>query len=156
MFRMTVHRMATMVRIGSLEGYSSGLAPGSTDLMGFMAMSTSATILATATMDRCQNAGNTRSTASRRTRRTMSMATRVLLHMTGPANTPRDLREADTPVGVVTPVLRVVTAKPRKGPLPAGLLNWRIFPNLFPLTLAQFADGLSLEGPTVDNFQLCW
>jgi hypothetical protein len=102
-----------MVRIGSLEGYSSAPAPGSTDLMGFMAMSTNATILATATMDRCQNAGSSPSMVFVQTRRTMSMATRVLLHMTGAANTPPDFREEDTPVVEDIPVVGAVTAKPR-------------------------------------------
>jgi len=112
-----------MVRIGSLEGYSSGPAPGSTGLGGFMAMSTNATILTTATMDRCRNAGSRPSAVFVQTRRTMSMATPVLLRMTGAANTTPDLREVDGPVAVVTLVVVVVTAKPRKGPLPAGLLH---------------------------------
>jgi hypothetical protein len=46
--------------------------------------------------------------------------------MTGAANTTPDLRGVDTPVAVVTPVVVVVTAKPRKGPLPAGLLHWAL------------------------------
>jgi hypothetical protein len=94
--------------------------------MDFMAMSTSATILATATMDRCRNAASTRSTVFAQTRRTMNMATLALLHMMGPANTAPDFREADTQVEAVTRVVEVVTAKPQKGPLPAGLLNWVI------------------------------
>jgi hypothetical protein len=75
-----------------------------------MAMSTSASILTTAIMDRSQNAGSRRSTVSVQTQRTMSMATQELLDMTGAANTMPDLREGDGPVGVVT---AVVTAEPR-------------------------------------------
>jgi hypothetical protein len=114
--------------------------------MDFMAMLTSATILATATMDRCQNAGSTPSAVFVQTRRTMSMATRVLLHMTEAANTTPDLRGVGTPVAVVTRLVAVVTAKPRKGPLPAGLFNRAILANIFLLHHPQFADGLSLEG----------
>ena len=77
-------------------------------------MSTNATILATAIMDRCQNAGNKPSMVFVQTPRTMSMATRVLLPMTEAANTTPDLPEVDTPVGVVTRPVGVVTAKPRK------------------------------------------
>jgi hypothetical protein len=76
----------------------------------------------------------------------MSVAIPVLLRMTGAANTTPDLREEDTPVGVVTLVGVVVTARPRKGPLPAGLLRWAILTNPLLLYHAQFADGLSWEG----------
>jgi hypothetical protein len=79
--------------------------------MGFMATSISATILATATMDRCQTAGNTRSTASTPMRRMMSTATQVRPGMTGVANTTPDFQEEDTPVGAVTPVVEAVIAK---------------------------------------------
>ena len=68
--------------------------------MDFMAMSTSATILTTATVDRCQNAGSRPSAVFVQTRRTMSVATRVLLHTTAAANTAPDLRVVDTPVAV--------------------------------------------------------
>ena len=79
--------------------------------MGFMATSTSATILATATMDRCQNAGNIPSTGFAQTRRTMSTATQVLPRMTGAASTAPDFRAEDTPVEVVTRAVEAVTAK---------------------------------------------
>jgi uncharacterized protein YaaW (UPF0174 family) len=84
-----------------------------------MAMSTSASILTTATMDRSQNAGSSHSTVSVQTRRTMSMATRALLDMTGAANAAPDLPEEGGPVGVVT---GVVTAEPRLIPASPGLL----------------------------------
>src|ERR1700749_2263029 len=111
MLRMTVHPMATMVRIGSLEEYSSGPAPGFMGLMAFMGTSTSATILITATTDRCQNAGSRLSAVFVQTRRTMSMATQALPGMTGVANTTPDFREEDTPAEVVTRVVEAVTAK---------------------------------------------
>ena len=80
--------------------------------MGFMATSTSATILATATMDRCQNAGSTPSTVFAQTRRTMSTATQGLPRMTEAASTAPDFPEEGVPVvGAVTPVVEAVTAK---------------------------------------------
>src|ERR1700761_4154254 len=133
MLRMTVHPMATMVRIGSLEEYSSGPAPGFMGLMAFMGTSTSATILITATTDRCQNAGSRLSAVFVQTRRTMSMATQALPGMTGVANTTPDFREEDTPAEVVTRVVEAVTAKRigcEKGPPSAGLFRC-------------FAEGLS-------------
>jgi hypothetical protein len=96
--------------------------------MGFMAMSTNATILATATMDRCRHAGSTRSTVFRQTRRTTSMATQVIPRMTEAASTAPDFREEGVPVvGAVTPVVAAVTAKAigfAKGPLTSGPFNW--------------------------------
>jgi hypothetical protein len=111
MLRMTVLPMATTVRIGLLEEFSSGRAHGSTGIMAFMATSTSATILITVTMDRCQNAGSRPSLVFVPTERTMNMGTRVLPGMTGVASTTPDFREEDTPVEVVTPAVAAVIAK---------------------------------------------
>jgi hypothetical protein len=87
-------------------------------IMGFMATSTSAMILATVTTDRRRNVGNSPSMDFVPTGRTMSTATQVLLHMTEAANTTPAFREVDIPVEVDTPVavdtrlVAVVTAKP--------------------------------------------
>ena len=145
MLRMTVHPMATTVRIGSLEEYSSGPAPGSTGLMAFMAMSTSATILATATMDRCRNVGNIPSTVFVQTLRTMSMATQVLPRMTEAASTTPDFREVDTPVEAVTRAVEAVTA--RRIYCEKARYRRAFFVDSYFLLL--LADGLSLVGLSV-------
>jgi hypothetical protein len=88
-----------------------------------MATSTSATILITATTDRCQNAGSRLSAVFVQTRRTMSMATQALPGMTGVANTTPAFREEDIPVEAVTREVEAVTAKGigcEKGPATGG------------------------------------
>ena len=118
MLRMTVHPMATTALTGLLAGYSSAPAHGSTGIMDFTVTSTSATILVTATTDRCRNAVSSLSPAFVQTRRTMSMETLVPLPMTEPANTIPDFLVVDIPEGAVTqvaavtPVVQVVIARP--------------------------------------------
>ena len=99
---ITVHRMATMGRIGSSGAYSSGLGPGITDLTDSMAMSTTATILITATSDPTRRAGRSRSNISKQTRPMTDKATQAIPVTVGRTNTPPDFRAEVILVAEVT------------------------------------------------------
>src|ERR1700728_102875 len=85
--RMTVLLTAIMGPIGLFTGCFLELAPGFTALTAFSAMSTTALILITVTLDRCRNAGRSASTTSRETRRGMGEATWAMLAMKRRLNT---------------------------------------------------------------------
>src|SRR5271163_4790856 len=110
MLPMIVHPTVTMGLIGFLVGCSSGLGPGSTALTDFMAMSTTATILTTATTDRFRYGARSRSTISTLTRRSMSMATPAIPAMMEAANTPLDSPAEAIPVvaAVIQEVAEVI------------------------------------------------
>jgi hypothetical protein len=109
MGRITAHRMATTGRIGSLGAYSSGLDPGITALTDSMAMSTTATILITATSDPTRRAGRSRSNISKQTRPMTDKATRAIPVMMGRTNMLLDIRAEVTLVEAVTLVAEVTT-----------------------------------------------
>src|ERR1700722_1022501 len=73
--RMTVLPTATMGPIGLFAGCFLEPAPGFTALTAFSAMSTTAMILITVTLDRCRSGERSASTTSGETRRGMDEAT---------------------------------------------------------------------------------
>jgi len=72
---MTVLLTATTGLIGLLAEYLLEQARGFTAIAAFTAMSTTALILITVTLDRCRSAGRSASTTSKQTRREMGEAT---------------------------------------------------------------------------------
>src|SRR5580698_9397694 len=90
--RITVHPMVTMGRIGLLAAYSSELGPGITAITDSTAMSTTATILVTATPDPTRPAASNPSTTSTQTRLGTGKGTWAIPVMMGAANMLLDSR----------------------------------------------------------------